>query len=89
MSALFASYSTLLLVSILFLLQIYTGAEFSSQGIRHWVIYTAYDKADVHSNAFCSPKSATVPVYSAECSPAQIRGALVMMCKLAYIPYPQ
>lgn len=28
---------------------------------------------------YVSPKSATVPVYSAECSPAAIRGALVMM----------
>jgi len=39
---------------------------------------TRYDYNVTHS-----PKSATVPVYSAECSPAAIRGALVMMCKWA------
>ncbi|KAJ6498251.1 hypothetical protein DFH09DRAFT_1446722 [Mycena vulgaris] len=31
---------------------------------------------------FFLPKSATVPVYSAECSPAAIRGALVMMWQM-------
>lgn len=28
------------------------------------------------------PKSSTVPVYSAECAPAPIRGALVMMWQM-------
>ena len=41
----------------------------------------SFNKDSLLMLAYISPKSATVPVYSAECSPAVIRGALVMMVR--------
>ena len=44
-----------------------------------YVINKCTNKNSPLMSEYLSPKSATVPVYSAECSPAVIRGALVMM----------
>jgi hypothetical protein len=40
-----------------------------------------------HIGLGIGPKSATVPIYAAECSPPQIRGALVMQWQMVSIQY--